>query len=116
MKNNRVINFATKKIDHTSLKAFEKQMREEVGKTRKLTPEFLKGILSEREKYRKVKGSHYGFNNLLADREGVSIKAVEKWVAKAESLPTAKPIQKGKRKVSASKAGSKKTTKGKEKK
>jgi hypothetical protein len=107
-----------KKVDRASLLAFEKKIREEVGRSRKLTPEFLKGILEERAKYKNSKGSHYGFNAYLASKEGVGLKAVEKWIAKAESNlknPRPRSINKTK-KVSASKAGSKATPKARKEK
>ena len=98
--------------------AFEKKIREEVGRSRKLTPEFLKGILEERAKYKSSKGSHYGFNEYLASKEGVGVKAVEKWIAKAESsLKNPRPRNANKtKKVSASKAGSKATPKARKEK
>jgi len=107
------IEYITKRVDRSSLLAFEKKIREEVGKSRKLTPEFLKRILEERAKYKILRGSHYGFNEYLAGKEVVSVKAVEKWIAKAElSLknPRIKSTNKTK-KVSATKAGKKKNEK-----
>ena len=86
LKNGRVINYTTKRIDRESLIAFEREIREEVGKSRKLTPEFLKTILEERSEYKKIKGSHHGFNKHLAEREGLTVKAIEKWIEKAESV------------------------------
>jgi hypothetical protein len=107
------IDYITKRVDRGSLLAFEKEIREEVGKSRKLTPEFLKRVLEERARYKKSKGSHYGFNEYLADKEGVGVKAVEKWIAKAElSLRSTRPKGAIKtKKVSATKAGSKKSEK-----
>jgi hypothetical protein len=107
------IEYITKRIDRSSLLAFEKKIREEVGKTRKLTPEFLNRILKERAKYKSLRGSHYGFNEYLAGKELVSVKAVEKWIAKAESsLINSQSKSSGKTKrVSATKAGKKKNEK-----
>jgi len=107
-----------KRVDRASLLAFEKKIREEVGKSRKLTPEFLKGILEERARYKTSKGSHYGFNEYLASKEGVGVKAVEKWIAKAESnIKELRPKNASKaKKVSASKAGSKATLKARKEK
>jgi hypothetical protein len=107
-----------KKVDRASLLAFEKKIREEVGRSRKLTPEFLKGILEERTRYKKSRGSHYGFNAYLASKESVGVKAVEKWIAKAESnLKSPRPRSTNKtKKVSASKAGSKATPKARKEK
>lgn len=107
-----------KRVDRASLLAFEKKIREEVGKSRKLTPEFLKGILEERARYKTSKGSHYGFNEYLASKEGVGVKAVEKWIAKAESnIKELRPKNASKaKKVSASKAGSKATPKARKEK
>lgn len=112
------IDYITKRIDRASLLAFEKKIREQVGKSRKLTPEFLKGILEERTRYKKSRGSHYGFNAYLASKEGVGVKAVEKWIAKAESnLKNPRPRSTNKtKKVSASKAGSKATPKARKEK
>lgn len=113
LKSGKQIDYITKRIDRASLLAFEKQIREQVGKSRKLTPEFLKGILEERTRYKKAKGSHYGFNEYLASKENVGVKAVEKWIAKAEMTPkeTHPKSPSKNRRVSASKAGSKTTTK-----
>jgi hypothetical protein len=118
LKSGKEIDYITKRIDRASLLAFEKKIRDQVGKSRKLTPEFLKGILEERLKYKNSKGSHYGFNAYLASKEGVGVKAVEKWIAKAESsLKNTRSTSAGKtKKVSVSKAGSKPTTKKKGKK
>jgi hypothetical protein len=112
------IEYIINKLDRPSLLAFEKKIREEVGKSRKLTPEFLNRILEERAKYKSLRGSHYGFNAYLASKEGVGLKAVEKWIAKAESNlknPRPRSINKTK-KVSASKAGSKATPKARKEK
>lgn len=76
-----------KKIDLADLKDFELELREKLGKTQKLTPEFLKEILDQRSKYKTIHGSHRGFNQKLAEQEGVKVKTVEAWVAKAESHP-----------------------------
>jgi hypothetical protein len=113
LKSGKRIDYITKRIDRTSLLAFEKEIREQVGKSRKLTPEFLKRILEERARFKESKGSHYGFNEYLASKENVGVKAVEKWIAKAEtSLKSPGSVSKSKtKKVSASKAGSKATTK-----
>lgn len=107
------IEYIIKKVDRPSLLAFEKKIREEVGKSRKLTPEFLKRVLEERARYKNSKGSHYGFNEYLASKEGVKVKAVEKWIAKAElSLKSTRPKKAIQiKKVSATRAGSKVTPK-----
>ena len=112
------IEYIMKKVDRPSLLAFEKKIREEVGKSRKLTPEFLKRILEDRTRYKNAKGSHYGFNEYLASKENVGVKAVEKWIAKAESnLKELRPKNASKaKKVSASKAGSKATPKARKEK
>jgi len=118
LKSGKRIDYITKRINRDFLLAFEKEIREQVGKSRKLTPEFLKGILEERTRYKKSRGSHYGFNACLASKEGVGVKAVEKWIAKAESnlnSPRSKSTNKTK-KVSASKAGSKATPKARKEK
>ena len=111
--NGKTIDYITKKIERASLVAFEKEMREQVGKSRNLTPEFLNWVLEERAKYKIAKGSHYGFNEYLASKEFVGVKAVEKWIAKAESSlkkPRLKSVGKA-QKVSATKAGRKTTPK-----
>ena len=77
---------SSKKLDFSTLKDFERQMREELGSKRKLTPEFLKEILEKRDIYREIHGSHLRFNKTLAEEEKVTVKAVEAWVAKAEVL------------------------------
>ena len=118
LKSGKRIDYVTKRINRDFLLAFEKEIREQVGKSRKLTPEFLRGILEERTRYKKSRGSHYGFNAYLASKEGVGVKAVEKWIAKAESnlnSPRSKSTNKTK-KVSASKAGSKVTPKARKEK
>lgn len=110
----KTIDYITEKLDRADLVAFEREIRERVGKSRKLTPEFLKGILKERTKWKNLKSSHYGFNEYLASKEGVGVKAVEKWIAKAESsLKDFQPKSKSKakKKVSATKAGKKKNEK-----
>jgi hypothetical protein len=86
LKGGRRFEYVSKRIDRDSLKLFEKQIREAVGGSRKLTPEFLTGLLEERARFKNEEGSHYGFNNFIASREMVSVKAVEKWVSKAEKL------------------------------
>lgn len=84
-----------KKLDLPTLRKFEAQLREELGSRRKLTPEFLKEVLKKRERYFSEHGSHRGFNQRLAEQEGVTPKAIEKWIKKAEDLPK-KPIRKRK--------------------
>lgn len=118
LKSGKQIDYITKRINRASLLAFEKEIREQVGKSRKLTPEFLKGILEERARFKESKGSHYGFNELLASKEGVGVKAVEKWIAKAESsLKKSRPESASKtKKISASKAGNKATPKARKEK
>jgi hypothetical protein len=112
------IAYITKRIDRASLLTFEKKIREQVGKSRKLTPEFLKGILEERTRYKNARGSHYGFNEYLASKEGVVVKAVEKWFSKAESnLKELQPKNTGKaKKVSAAKVGNKAPSKARKEK
>lgn len=100
----KVITATTKKIDRALLKEFEREIRAEVAKSRKLTPEFLIKVLEERANYKILKGSHYGFNNYLSSKEGVKVKTVEMWIAKAEKL---KSESKSKKRVSATKAGKK---------
>ena len=88
-----------KELNTVTPKDFERQMREELGSKRKLTPEFLKEILEKRDIYREIHGSHLRFNKTLAEEEKVSVKAVEAWVAKAEALFANKAKSKlGKRK------------------
>ena len=114
----KIIDYTIKQVDRISLLAFEKQIREEFAKSRKLTAEFLKSILKQRSQYKNSKGSHYGFNEYLASKEGVTVKAIEKWIAKAElnsESPRLKSTNKAK-KVSATKAGSKATTKARKEK
>lgn len=116
--NGKIIDYTIKRLDHISLLAFEKEIREKLGKSRKLTPEFLKKILEERRRYKSSKGSHYGFNDYLASKEGVTVKAVEKWIAKAESSLETSRLKKATKtndsrnqrvkKVSATQAGKKK--------
>jgi hypothetical protein len=118
LKSGKQIDSITKRINRDSLLAFEKEIRERVGKSRKLTPEFLKRILEDRTRYKNAKGSHYGFNEYLASKENVWVKAVEKWIAKAESnLKELRPKNASKaKKVSAPKAGSKTTPKARKEK
>jgi hypothetical protein len=118
LRSGKQIEYKIRKVDRPSLLVFEKKIREEVGAIRKLTPEFLNRILKERAKYKSLRGSHYGFNDYLAGKEMVSVKAVEKWIAKAESnLKTPRPRSTNKtKKVSASKAGSKVTPKARKEK
>ena len=86
LRKGRFLHHSTKKLDRETLKEFELQIREELGSRRKLTPEFLKEVLQKRAQYKKEHSSHRGFNQRLADQEAVTIKAVEKWIQKAEAL------------------------------
>lgn len=87
-----------KKLDFRTLEDFERQMRKELGSKRKLTPEFYKDILKQRQTYKKKHGSHRGFNEILRKQEGVSVKTVESWVTKAEAALVSKTESKPKRK------------------
>jgi len=87
LKKGRFIHHSARRLNRQELKSFELQIREELASRRTLSPEFLKGVLRKREKYRLENGSHRGFNQRLADQEAVTIKAVEKWIQKAEKLP-----------------------------
>ena len=85
------------KIDLTKLQEFELEMREKLRKSRKITPEFKKELLQKRATYKSLHGSHRGFNQQLAEIEGVEVGTVESWVTKAQSQTIKKTKTGGKR-------------------
>ena len=72
-------------------------MREKLRKSRKITPEFKKELLQKRATYKSLHGSHRGFNQQLAEIEGVEVGTVESWVTKAQSQTIKKTKTGGKR-------------------
>jgi hypothetical protein len=89
-------------IPRQDLVSFGKEMTDLTSRTR-LTNEFLKQIEREHLELKKAaKGRKFRGNEILAQKYLVEVKTIESWLAKAK-------------KVSATKAGSKKITEEKRK-